>query len=239
MVTAYLEDGSYRATLTNKAGRCHRLCRRGLGCHPLDDCRYPSRGTETPRDVERGVQKGMYYRLDGPDLSSCASVFAPEGTPVAWELALQVGEANELPFAFALVKLTVGKKGLQQTSDLSGLKHLWLDYLPNSLVWPLCSQRMMAIIAEHLTGNEGIDWIGAKVNGAGEQREYFVLRFTKMLDVLNMQNTIFVPGSDYVRSPCFTAEVFRSIASSTFRMNTGYGESRTSFYVSAALKSSH
>lgn len=94
-----------------------------------------------------------YYLLSGKNNPKVASAFAPEGTKLAHELITELDDANELPFKLNLVKLTVGKNGLIKSNDLSDLKEIWLDYQPNSLAWPLMSEKLKGVIENNLTGN--------------------------------------------------------------------------------------
>lgn len=145
-----------------------------------------------------------YYLLSGKNNPKVASAFAPEGTKLAHELITELDDANELPFKLNLVKLTVGKNGLIESNDLSDLKEIWLDYQPNSLAWPLISEKLKGVIENNLTGNEGIDWISAIVKAPNEQRTYYIPRFSKMLDVLDTQKTMFVQGTYRIIRPVFS-----------------------------------
>lgn len=147
-----------------------------------------------------------YYSLswkEGRD--PLASAFAPKGSKADHELIKELNGKNKLPFELSLIKLDVGKNGLIESNDLSGLKEIWLDYQPNSLAWPLMSERLKSIIEANLTENEQIDWIECKVKNGTEQRTYFILRFNKMLDVLDKQKTLFVQGTDHIIRPVFAS----------------------------------
>lgn len=147
-----------------------------------------------------------YYSLswkEGRD--PLASAFAPKVFKSGNELILELNGKNKLPFELSLVKLDVGKNGLIESNDLSDLKEIWLDYQPNSLAWPLMSERLKSIIEANLTGNEQIDWIECKVKNGSEERTYYILRFNKMLDVLDMQKTMFVQGTDHIIRPVFAS----------------------------------
>ena len=134
-----------------------------------------------------------------------ASAFAPKGSKLAQDLISELNGINKLPFELSLVKLDVGKNALIESNDLSDLKEIWLDYQPNSLAWPLMSERLKSVIEANLTGNEQIDWIECKVKNGSEERTYFILRFNKMLDVLDMQKTMFVQGTDHIIKPVFAS----------------------------------
>lgn len=139
-----------------------------------------------------------------------ASVFAPKGSKADHELIQLLNSINKLPFELSLVKLDVGKNGLIESNDLSDLKEIWLDYQPNSLAWPLMSERMKSVIEANLTGNEQIDWVECKVKNGSEERAYYILRFNKMLDVLDMQKTMFVQGTDHIIRPVLASSKIAS-----------------------------
>ena len=145
-----------------------------------------------------------YYLFGVKNKSELASAFAPKGIKLAHELIHDLDGVYELPFELELVKLTVAENGLLQSNDLSSLNSLWLDYLPNSLAWPLLSENIKTVIEKNLTGKECINWITAKVNGNGVKRNYYILRFEKMLDVLDAQKTLYVKGTDHIIRPHFS-----------------------------------
>jgi len=146
----------------------------------------------------------QYYLLSWKEgKEPLASAFAPKGSKADHELVQILNGINKLPFEFSLVKLDVGKNGLIESNDLSDLKEIWLDYQPNSLAWPLMSERLKLVIEENLTGNEQVDWIACNIKNGNEKRPYFILRFNKILDVLNMQKTMFVQGTDHIIKPVF------------------------------------
>jgi hypothetical protein len=172
-----------------------------------------------------------YYLFSGKNAPKVASAFAPEGTKPIYELIPELDNLNELPFEFELIKLTVGRNGLVKSNDLSNLEVIWLDYQPNNKIGPLFSEKLKAIITEHLTGNEGIDWLTAKINGNGEQRTYYIPRFKKDLDVFDMEKC--VSDSFGVIIPCFALEKVKTF--SIFRRPDSY-KITTGLYISEALK---
>lgn len=177
-----------------------------------------------------------YYLLSGLYSSPVASAFAPEGTPLAHELIPKVGDSLVMPFELSLIKLSVEKNGIVKSSDLSGLNNLWLDYLPNSLAWPLFSYRLMTVVENNLTGNEGINWVKATVNGGGERREYFIPRFTKPLDVLDVKRTTFIRGTDQIIKPFFSIEKIEKYSVFTRPAHHDLWKITSSIYVSEQLK---
>jgi len=117
--------------------------------------------------------------------------WAPEGTPLDHELISELEGKDELPFGLEL------REGIL------------VDYLGNSLAWPLMSEKMRMVIERNLTGEEGISWIKANVKARGDIFDYYVLRFRKKLDVLDMNKTTFVTGTDHVIKPCFSLAKIR------------------------------
>jgi hypothetical protein len=177
-----------------------------------------------------------YFLLSGKNTSKLTSAFAPEGTKLAHELIQDLDGLGELPFQLELYMLSEGQTGLIKKKELNGLNEIWLDYQPNSLAWPLVSEKMKAIIINHLTGNETIEWITAKVIGNGEVRKYYIPRFQKKLDVLDMQKTMFVQGTDKIIRPCFSLSKVKNY--NVFNLPSSYNlwKITPSIYVSEMLK---
>jgi hypothetical protein len=147
----------------------------------------------------------IYYFLTIENYHEVASAFAPKDK-LSQDLIPQLEGRDDLPFSLELVKLSVGKNGLIESKDLSQLDNIWLDFQPNSLAWPLMSERFKKLITENLTGKEAINWIKVVVNGNNESRFYYILRFEKMLDVLDMNQTLFAKGTDFIVRPHFSLE---------------------------------
>jgi hypothetical protein len=153
--------------------------------------------------MDREMSK--YFSICWDDTPEGANAFALNKPKVSDREIISLLEGkSSLPFEFRLKKVTEKEDGLAISDSLEGLQQVWVDYLPNCEAWPLMSERLKKVIENNLTGEEGIDWIAAIVNGKGEQRKYFVLRFTKKLDVLDTERTMFVPGTDVIIRPCFS-----------------------------------
>ncbi len=175
-----------------------------------------------------------YYFLAEKVKPSTAFAYRQGDTPLSHELIPDVIGRIELPFELFLKKVATGKGGLQVSDDLSEIKHLWQDYQPNNLAWPLMSEKMKKLISDHLTGKEGLVWINAIVNGSNERKEYFIPRFTYKLDVIDEQKTMFVSGTTYIIKPVFS---YAKIANySLFFAPQDYWEITSGLYVSDALK---
>jgi hypothetical protein len=178
-----------------------------------------------------------YYLLSWKDgKEPLASAFAPKGTKADHELIKELKGRDSLPFELSLVKLDVGKNGLIESNDLTGLKEIWLDYQPNSLAWPLMSERLKSLIETNLKGNEQVDWITCNVKNGNEERPYFILRFNKILDVLDMQKTMFVQGTDHIIRPVFAASKISSYNIFSKPSSHDLWKITSGLYVSEALK---
>lgn len=65
------------------------------------------------------------------------------------------------------------------------------DYLADNLGIPLMSERLMKIIAKHLTGKEGLKWYKAFVNYGDKKIIYYAPYFKDDLDVLDNDMSVF------------------------------------------------
>lgn len=166
------------------------------------------------------------------------SAFAPEGTKLAHELISELIGVNELPFELNLISLSSREGGIIQSTDLPNSIEMWLDYLPNSLAWPLMSEKLKNIIDENLTGREGLGWIKANVNGKGERRIYYIPYFTRLLDVLDMTKTLFVKDTDHIIKPHFSLD--KVINYSIFHQPSAFNlwKITSGLYVRKAIKDS-
>ncbi len=167
-----------------------------------------------------------------------ASAFSSKVAMLTHELIEELNNINELPFEFKLIKLKGSKNGLIKSNNLSDLQETWLDYQPNNLAFPLMSEKLKSVIEMSLTGNEQIDWIACKVKNRDKERRYFILRFNKILDVLDMQKTMFVQGTDVIIKPVFSLK--KTNKYSIFMATTsGYGnlwKITSGIYISENLK---
>ena len=144
-----------------------------------------------------------YYFFSGKELPEVASAYTSYSKVSYTDIISMLEGKTEMPFNFELVKLTELDNDLDESKDLSGLKVIWLDYQPNCFAWPIFSEKLKAVIDENLTGNESVDWLSCNIFGNNEKRTYYVLRFNKLLDVLDFDNTTFVNGTDHIIQPFF------------------------------------
>ena len=142
---------------------------------------------------------------------SCAfSPDGPEGKKLSSDLIADLEGINELPFELHLVKSTVGRHGLIYSDDLSGIEDIWEDFLCNEFAIPILSEKLKSIIESELTGEEAVDWISAKIHGNGECRTYYILRFNKILDVLDEEHSMFNSNPGTLIVPCFSLKKIKN-----------------------------
>ena len=97
---------------------------------------------------------------------------------------------------------------------------------------------MKFIFEKNLTGNEGIDWISVIVKRYDDKRIYFIPRFAEMLDVLDIQKTLFIQGTDMVIRPVFSLSKISKY--SVFHQPSSHNlwKITSEIYVSGTLKKS-
>ncbi len=115
-----------------------------------------------------------------------------------------VVKSGELPFDFTLKALIVERGGIRYSNDFSLVKKVWADYQPNSLAWPLFSEKLRSLVEENLTGKEAVKWIPCNVCCSDECREYYIPLFTKELDVLD-EEKCFYSGNGCLVKPAFSS----------------------------------
>ena len=174
-----------------------------------------------------------FYLLSAKHKSELISAYAPEGTKLAHELISDI-EGDEIPFEFTLTKVSSGKNGLVEITDLSGVKDIWLDYQPNSLAWPLMSLKLKTIIDDNLTGEENIKWIKVKINSQDEQREYYIPKFSEKLDVLDEGKTMYVPGTDQIIKPYYSLTKVEKLT--VFHKPSSFWQITTEMYIGENLR---
>ncbi|ULC57924.1 hypothetical protein MBM09_08320 [Flaviramulus sp. BrNp1-15] len=174
-----------------------------------------------------------YYLIGVENKSESIVANAPADTKLAHELVFEINE-EELPFSLNLFKVSMTKKGLVESEDFTESENPWLDYLPNSLVWPLMSIKLKNVIANNLIGNEGIEWVKAKVYLKNEPRDYFIPRFNKKMDVLNQNKTKYVPGTDQIIKPSFSSSKISNY--SIFHKPTMFWKITNEIYISEKIK---
>lgn len=175
-----------------------------------------------------------YYFLSDKFSPGTAFAYTEQETPLAHELIPALRKMTEVPFELILRKVTISKDGLQVSDDISGLKYLWLDYQPNNLAWPLMSERLKNLVDSNLTGKEAIQWMKVVVKSERERRNYFIARFTIMLDVIDEQKTIFVPETSHIIKPVFSLAKVANY--NLFTKPQEFWEIPSALYVSEKIK---
>lgn len=162
---------------------------------------------------------------------------APRDMGMAKEIATKIKD-NVLPFDLEMKTVLETRKGIVVKPELDYGEGTVVDYQPNSMAWPLMSEKMKDIIERNLTGEEGVSWVKApivvKSNNVDLRLTYYVLRFTKTLDVLDKEKTSYVPGTDSVIVPRFDKEKIASLT--VFTEPSVLWEFPPGFYVSEKLK---
>ena len=154
-----------------------------------------------------------FYRVCFKNPKTAASAF-PEGRENALlEIDDEVHDLTELPFRLILKSVTSTKNGLKVSEDLSNIEDIWTDYQSNCLAWPLMSEKLKTIVSNHLTGDEGITWIKAKVFAYDDSRDYYLPKFQSRMDVLDEQKTRFSPSApDSIVIPVFSLKKISKFA---------------------------
>jgi hypothetical protein len=177
-----------------------------------------------------------YYFLSWKNSAQTASAIYNSEDQVAHELIPKLKGKNSLPFNFILKRIKEGKNKIIIDNNLEELEEIWLDYLPNGFAWPLMSEKLKSVIQINLMKNEHIDWIECKVNNGNEERLYYVLRFNKMLDVLDIEETSFVSGTDVIIRPVFSFSKINGYTIFTLPSSHDLWRIPSGFYVSEKLK---
>lgn len=156
--------------------------------------------------------------------------YAPKSTPISHELIATMDKSDTLPFTLNLHKV-ISYDNCIKVNDKSDI---FYDYQPNSLAWPLMSEKMKNIICSHLKGEERIKWKEAIIIGNNENRHYYIPMFTSKLDVLNEQETVFVRASGIVLKPCFDKTKVEKYA--IFHGPTRFWQITTQIYVNESIR---
>lgn len=147
-----------------------------------------------------------YFSLADDIKPRTASAYTEDATVLSHELIPNLIGKTVLPFDLYLRSVKFDRNGPIESSDLTEIKHLWVDYQPNNLAWPLMSHKMKEVVDLFLTGDEGIIWMKVLVRTPDETHEYFIPQFTKKLDVLDNDKTAYVDGTDLIVRPVYSLE---------------------------------
>lgn len=97
-----------------------------------------------------------YYLMGLKHFKNVAIACAPDNVGLAHELIGALRDSEVMPFDFTLKALTVKSDGIHYSNDFSRVETIWLDYQPNSLAWPLFSERLKNSIEEMLTEKKAL-----------------------------------------------------------------------------------
>jgi hypothetical protein len=158
------------------------------------------------------VKNKKFYSLHARNLKKVSSASSIGNNKLSYELIPELRNSKEMPFEFELVMLTHGKDGLVTDKDLSTLNKKWFDYQYNDLAWPIFSEKLMKIIQNNLSGNENLTWIECKINSMEENRIYYIPKFSKELDVLNINKTMYVSGTNHIIKPYYSLNKIENYA---------------------------
>lgn len=132
------------------------------------------------------------------------SVFPTQETGPARELIANLEGKNRFICDGYFRKITVGDTGLIY-EPAEPEADVWKDYPANALATALCSAKMRDIINSSITDYENVDWIEWTVEHAGSQKQYYLLRFNEILDVVDKASTTYVRGTDHIIKPTFSS----------------------------------
>jgi hypothetical protein len=144
-----------------------------------------------------------YYWLCPKGYKDESIAYAPEGTPLSHYLIDSVKDLDELPFSLTLhdVKITDSIK----IGPISNAEPI--DYVANSLAWPIMSERMKSIIDSGLNGNEGLRWLSVRIMGLTKVFKYYIPVFTVYLDTIDRDKTIYSDKErEWMVKPYYKAE---------------------------------
>ncbi|MEJ1236768.1 hypothetical protein WBG78_01485 [Chryseolinea sp. T2] len=151
-----------------------------------------------------------YYLFTGEDSLPAAIAYALGIDKLSFELIPDLKDAIAVPFDLTLRAGHLKNDRLVHSDDFSDIGNIWTDYMPNEFTWLLMSSKMRKVIDSQLSGEESIDWLTCGIGHAGEVVTYNVLRFDKPLDVLNIEETTFVKGTDHIIKPVFAQKKIRN-----------------------------
>ena len=134
--------------------------------------------------------------------------YAPDTMSSCHEIREGIPLENMISIPFSMELRNVSVKSILIEGDISDR---FYDFQPNSMAWPVMSEKMKAIIASHLTGLEYIDWKEITINGKTESRKYYVPFFKRKLDILNKSKTMISPYG-IIMIPCFDKEKIQGLA---------------------------
>jgi hypothetical protein len=161
-----------------------------------------------------------YYLLLPKFSEDAANVFPKAGCNVPKNIIESLEGKNRLSFEFDYSK--------NENKPL-------IAYQQNTLNLPLFSSKFKEIIEQNLLGTENIDWITAYIYENRFYQKYYVLRFNALFDVLNLEKTKFVFGTNFIEKPIFDASKIQKLAIFTLPAPKNHWKITTEIYVSEAI----
>lgn len=170
-----------------------------------------------------------YYWMSINNNRVSTIAYAPSGIPVSHELIAEIVSRKSLSFSLKLHDVAVFDK-----LEKGELSDNFYDYQPNSLAWPIMSEKMRSIIEQHLTGLEQIKWKEVTIDGCTRSKLYYIPVFTSKLDTLNIAESIIIPSSGIVLKPCFNREKVEKFA--MFHGYNKFWNVTTQVYINEEIK---
>ena len=172
-----------------------------------------------------------YYWISINNDAVSTVAFSPEGVPVSYKLIDLMVDRKHLPFSLELHNIIVAS-----SIERGDISDNFYDYQPNSLAWPLMSEKMKTILESNLTGNERVNWKTVMIHGKTVSKIYYIPMFMDNLDTLDINETVFVPSSGIVLKPCFDSRKIKKY--SMFHGHNRFWQISTQIYVNEEIKKS-
>ena len=163
------------------------------------------------------------------------SVFARKKLGLAHELIPILDGKKDFNGEFYFKKITVGKNGLlyEESEELASV---WQDYTPNEFAWPIVSEKFRNILMDNTSEIDGIDFIKIFVAHFNETKPYYILRFNKLNDVIDVANTLYVKDTNHIIRPCFKEAAFDNIQIATEPRDHNLWKITSGIFISEKLK---
>lgn len=177
-----------------------------------------------------------YFSLNFGDTTIGPVAYSPENSLLSYELIEGLMDKKEMPYDLIIRKVSEGKKGLIVEDDLDNLEVVWEDFLPNNIGLPLMSEKLKNIIEGNLSGNEDIDWVTCKVWAKDKFKIYYIIRFNTLLDVLDIQKTKYLAGTDLIMIPYFSSDKINQFSVFTIPTSDNLYKISLSLFVNYTIK---
>ena len=163
------------------------------------------------------------------------SIFPRKESWLAHELIPILEGKHIFPGECYFRKILVGKKGLIYR-DVAVADPVWQNYPPNAFAWPIFSEPLKQLIQENVSEAANIDWIKMSVEHFQDKRQYYILKFNELHDVIDKENTLYVRGTDNIIRPCFRKINFDKVQIATIPTSGNLWKITSGVYVSGKLK---